>query len=424
MKYPPVPEPNAIDVAVGEPTPSAREPVPILTLGGGLTALGVLRCLGRRKLPTFSICGHSGFDFSRHSRWYREPAGLATARPQDLASFLVSLPIQHAVLMPCADDWLAAVSGLPPDLSIRFPSSVPPPTAVRSMVNKWEFAELVRSLAIPAPITRLIGSYGQLEQLLLSHFEPQILKPLSSKSFRERHGVKGFIISTKSEASTIANRIHFPIMLQQYIPGPPAATYHIEGFVDRHGRICARFARQRLRLYPRGLGNSSMMRSVPLHQVASALEGLERLLLAVSYRGIFNAEFKYDYRDGQFKIIEVNARPWWYIEFAAKCGVDVAWLAYQDALGLPVTRLNRYESERRCAHFLNDVRAFRTCRHDDALSFWRWAMSVLGADDALFAWDDLGPALATAMRAMKKAWQGPAATRPQEQPTRIPDTPA
>ena len=420
MTLPPIFESDDIQVAARESGQFPPEPIPVLTLGGGLTALGVLRCLGRRKLPAFSICGHDGFDFSRHSRWYREVSRIVTARPRDLPSLLGALPIRHAVLMPCADDWLMAVSVLPPDLSLRFPSSVPPHQTVRSMVNKWEFAELLRSLAVPAPITTLVESCGQLEQLLPKHFEPQILKPLSSKTFRERHGVKGFVVATKADALSIADRIEFPIMLQRYIPGPATATYHIEGFVDRHGHICARFARQRLRLYPKGLGNSSAMRSVPLHQVAAALAPLERLLLAVSYRGIFNAEFKYDERDGQFKLIEINARPWWYIEFAANCGIDVAWFAYQDALGLSVSSLDQYETERRCIHFINDVQAFRARSNGDALTFWTWAKSVLGADDALFAWDDTGPAMATAMRALKRASWNLAAGNPQRQSTRIP----
>ena len=54
---------------------------------------------------------------------------------------------------------------------------------------------------------------------------------------------------------------------------------------------------------------------------------------AVSYRGIFSAEFKCDDRDGFFKILEVNARPWWYVEAAACAGMDVCSMAYHDALG-------------------------------------------------------------------------------------------
>ncbi len=382
----------------------SREPIPILALGGGLTAVGVLRCLGRRRLPIYSICPSDGFDFSHHSRWYRELPGTPKVRPADLADFLRTLSIEQAVLMPCADDWLLAVSDLPPDLSSRFPSSIPTQRAVRSLVDKWEFAKLLHSLSAPSPVTRLVQSYAELASTLGDHFEPQILKPLSSKTFREKYGVKGYVLDNRTDALNIASRLEFPIMLQEYIPGPPTTTYHIDGFVDRHGRVCARFARRRLRLYPRQLGNSSMMITVPLAEVHAAVETLERLLIAVSYRGIFDAEFKYDYRDGVFKIIEINARPWWYIAFAASCGVDVTWLAYRDALCLPVSPLGLYEAGCRCVYLINDLQAFGDRRYEDHLKFLPWARSVLGARHAVFAWDDPGPAIATATRALRKGW--------------------
>ncbi len=382
-----------------------RDPVPILALGGGVTGVGVLRCLGRRALPVYSICANAGFDFAHHSRWYRELPGHPKVRPPDLATFLETLALEQAVLMPCADDWLLAVADLPSDLCARFPASVPTSPVTRVLVDKWKFAELLQSISAPSPVTRLIRSCDQLESSLETRFEPQILKPLSSKTFREKYGVKGYIVDQRTDALSIASRLEFPIMLQEYIPGPATATYHIDGFVDRHGQICARFARQRLRLYPRQLGNSSMMITVPLNQVAAALETLERVLSAVSYRGIFDAEFKYDYRDGMFKMIEINARPWWYIEFAANCGVDVTWLAYRDALRLPVSPVDRYEIGRHCVHLINDVQAFHDRQSEDHLTFAAWLRSALRAHDTVFAWDDPGPALATAMRAMRRGWR-------------------
>ena len=74
-------------------------------------------------------------------------------------------------------------------------------------------------------------------------------------------------------------------------------------------------------------------------------------------RGIFDAEFKYDHRDGQLKILEINARPWWFVEFATRCGVDLCRMAYMDALELPVTPANEYEVGRCCIHMNYDLAA-------------------------------------------------------------------
>ena len=137
---------------------------------------------------------------------------------------------------------------------------------------------------------------------------------------------RGLHFETPSEATALAldaQRRGLDVMLQEYIPGPPTCHYMVEGFVDRIGRPIARFVRQRLRMYPPDFGDSTYMVSVPLDRVRGAIESLDRLFAHLSYRGVFEAEFKYDDRDGQFKLLEVNARPWYFIGFAAECGVDL-----------------------------------------------------------------------------------------------------
>ena len=86
------------------------------------------------------------------------------------------------------------------------------------------------------------------------------------------------------------------------------------------------------------------MVSVPLSEVGPAVATLRTILAAVGYRGIFGGEFKRDERDGLFKILEVNARVWIYVEFAGRCGVDVCTMAYRDALGLEVTEAAHYRT--------------------------------------------------------------------------------
>ena len=125
-------------------------------------------------------------------------------------------------------------------------------------------------------------------------------------------------------------------------------------------------------------------------------EFLDHLLASIPYRGIFSAEFKYDHRDSTFKILEINARPWWYVEFAARQGVDVCRLAYLDALELPVESIQSYAIGRRCVYLPTDLHAYRELRSTHAIGLLSWIRSWVGADNALFVWDDPGPALACA----------------------------
>ena len=82
-----------------------------------------------------------------------------------------------------------------------------------------------------------------------------------------------------------------------------------------------------------------------------------RFLAALEYRGTFSAEFKRDERDGVWKLLEVNCRQWWYVGFAASCGVNVTRMTYRDALGLPVGPVDRYRIGVRCVHPYYDWQA-------------------------------------------------------------------
>jgi predicted ATP-grasp superfamily ATP-dependent carboligase len=129
------------------------------------------------------------------------------------------------------------------------------------------------------------------------------------------------------------------------------------------------------------------------------VESLDLLLAHLSYRGVFEAEFKYDARDGQFKLLEVNARPWYFIGFAADCGVDFCAMAYRDALGLPVEPVSTYALGRHCVVGSDRFACWALFRRGQ-LSAGAWLRSWLGARQMLFAWDDPVPGVARMLRAL------------------------
>ncbi|HXY13074.1 MAG TPA: hypothetical protein VEI26_01090 [Terriglobales bacterium] len=375
-----------------KPAPGT-EPVPVIAIGSGLTLNGVIRTLGRAGLPVYCVC--PGDDFVLHSKWYQPPlSGGCDLKPNGLEKFLRGLGFEQAVLIPCSDDWVRATITLPSDLAQRFLTSMATTEVVQCMLDKWRFNDLLVRAGIPHPETILLQSYEDVQNLPDSYFGDRIFKPESSLEFAMKHGVKGYLVHGRAEALAIAATIDYPIMLQEYIPGPPTESYFVDGFVDRHGRVCARFARQRIRMYPPFLGNSSLTVSISAQQVRDGLVGLERLLAHVNYRGIFSAEFKHDCRDGLFKLLEINARPWWYIEFAARCGVDVCGMAYADALGHSVEPVEHYQTGRSCTFLPYDIHACRALNRDNGFRVWQWIESWAGADDALFSRDDIGPGVA------------------------------
>lgn len=382
--------------------------MPALVLGARTTALGVIRTLSRAHIPNYLVSRAPGFLV--WSRWYRTfPAGGQNApEPGGLENWLRALPLKSAVLLPCADDWVWHVAALSPVLRERFPSSVSEPAAIASLVDKGRFANLVRELQIPHPRTILIDSSEQVESLPDGDLGDFFLKPRNSQEFSARYGFKAFRPRDRGSLRRFvrdASEHGIPLMLQEYIPGPPTAHWFVDGFIDRSGAVLAMFARHRLRMYPSDFGNSSLHVSVPISEVRPAADALGTLLRDLKYRGIFSAEFKYDARDRQFKILEVNARPWWYIDFAARSGVDVCRLAYRDALQLPCKPVDTYLTGRRCVTLDLDWKAYFELRRAGQISFWHWVHSCCGSDHPVFSWSDPGPALHMLIDIARGRWR-------------------
>ncbi|HEX2243666.1 MAG TPA: hypothetical protein VHK27_10515 [Gammaproteobacteria bacterium] len=57
---------------------------------------------------------------------------------------------------------------------------------------------------------------------------------------------------------------------------------------------------------------------------------------AIDYYGLVELEYKLDPRDGQYKLLDVNARSWGYHSLGLSAGVDFPYLLFADQLGEPI----------------------------------------------------------------------------------------
>ncbi len=370
-------------------------PPPALALGFGVTLLGVTRILGREAVPRrVSVSEH---DFVAGSRWLPGDAHLPPVGPASgLAEYLERLPIRRGVLIACSDDLALAVAELPEKLAARFPSYQPDAAVLRLLVDKGAFLRTLESLDVPHPRTHVVERAEDLERLSDEDLQTAFIKPRDSQRFQREYGVKGLKPTAREGFRTMLVDLlsaGHGLMVQEYVPGPASNHYFVDGFATEGGEILTLLARRRLRMYPLDFGNSTFMVSVPPEEAAGAIESLRRLLSALGYRGIFSAEFKRDDRDGTFRIIEVNARPWWYVEFAARAGMDVVRLAYRAALGLPLDPPTGYQVGRTMMYPYYDFHACRALIPGRLAALRRFLTDAVGADQPVFAWDDPGPAL-------------------------------
>ncbi len=368
---------------------------PVIILGTGLTALGVQRSLAAVGVETFLVDDSKGI--ARRSRWARGHVidHTESTDPMPLEALLDGLPMKRAVLMACSDNWSVAVSSLPESTHKRFATSMPSQAAVELLADKAALAAALQRLDVAHPWTVVINSEDDLDAIPDDRWANIFLKPTDSQSFSQLFGVKAFSVTGRDDAVEKYRQMQdagIGAIAQEYIPGPSDLHYFIDGFVDGVGQVRALLSRRRTRMFPRDYGNSTFMKTVPLDAVSPAVEGLKLLLANLSYRGIFSAEFKHDPRDGIFRLLEVNVRPWWYNEFAALCGINVCELAYLDALGRPVPERMSFPVGARHMLMPDDFHAYRAYRREGSLTFRNWFGEVWGASDAVFRRNDPMPA--------------------------------
>jgi predicted ATP-grasp superfamily ATP-dependent carboligase len=332
----------------------------------------------------------------RWSRWYRAAPGSERAALADLPGYLGRLPWERAVLMPCSDHATMAVSRLPESLRERFPASVPSTSVLEAMVDKLGLARLLESLEIPHPRTVDLSTIAALADVPGELLARSFLKPRDSQRFFAEYRVKAFLVRGRADAlrdlQTLERAGH-RMVLQEFIPGTATHHYFVDGFTRAGGEPVAAFVRRRLRMYPRSFGNSSHMVSVEPQEAGPAIAHLWRLFQHINYRGPFSAEFKRDSKDDVLKLLEVNVRPWWYVEFAARCGVNVCEMAYRDALNEPVDPVWRYEIGRGCVYTGYDLHACLALRARGELTWRDWARSWLNSDRPIFRFSDPVPAI-------------------------------
>jgi predicted ATP-grasp superfamily ATP-dependent carboligase len=368
---------------------------PVLVLGGSVTALGAIRSLGALGIPVFAACDRN--DLAARSRWTRL---LNSSLPEfstveSLAAYLDALPFVRAVLLPCSDAWAEAVAMLPAEIATRFPSYVSSPAVLRRLTDKEQFATLVREHGIPHPQTLFVHTVADLERHDLAPDTQYFLKARNSQQFIAKTGVKAYMVASAEEARfRVADltAAGLGVVLQEYVPGPPSNHYFVDGFAADGGKVVARFARQRLRMHPPHFGNSTYMRSVALAQVPDIVATVDRLIEASGLRGIFSVELKRDQKTGIAKVLEVNARAWWYVHYATACGVNVCEMAYRAALGEPLPPFDgSYRVGRTCVFVRPDYRAWRAQSRDQPISLASCVVSWLGGEHMIFLPSDPMP---------------------------------
>ena len=367
----------------------------VVVLGSDFKALGVIRSLGRRGIPAIVV------DSQPRSAWFsryvtRRFTWQGSLEDPELADYLLQLgrdyQLQNWMLVAAQDDAVGLVSQHRDTLSMIYRPTTPSWDVVRWAFDKRLTDRMARDVNVPYPGTWYPARESDLDTRDMRF--PVIIKPAISIHMQHSARLKALPAATLEELHEqyrVATNLVSPdeIMVQEVIPGGGASQVSVATFcVD--GEVMQAMTARRRRQYPidYGLG-SSFVESVHLPELIGPAERLLRYMRA---SGMVEVEFKQDPRDGVYKLLDINIRPWGWHTLCIACGLDLPYIQYQQMIGQTTPQLTpRYGTRwiRTATDTLAGIQEMRA----GITTPWHYARSLLGRNTySVLNWRDPLPA--------------------------------
>jgi len=206
------------------------------------------------------------------------------------------------------------------------------------LVRKDLQLELLAKHGVPMPSSVAVRSEDDIESACEATRYPCIYKPVSKDllhSFQNTHQRLKAIEC--EDADTLRNRlIHevragYELVVQDKLSRAQLEDeVSIYAYADSSSRTRMAMCAAKLVEFPAGYGTSLALRlcwEPELLNIAQAVAG------ALEYRGMLEVECMRDARDGKWKVLEVNTRPWLLHHFAAEVGFNFVETLYEDSQG-------------------------------------------------------------------------------------------
>jgi predicted ATP-grasp superfamily ATP-dependent carboligase len=362
-------------------------------------ALGVMRSLGRLGVKVYGVHASKN-PMASYSRYCRGVFNwdLDNASRRESVEYLrqVGKTIGDRPLLVATNDETAIfVSQNAEALKEAFVFPFNPPEIVRSLYEKRAMYFLAKQLGIPTAETLFPESKRDVLEFSDIVRFPLMLKASDNITISRRTGRKMVIVHSKAALLREYEFMEDPnnpnLMLQEYIPGKDDSVWMFNGYFDEHSDLLFGVTGRKIHQTPVYTGMTSLGVCLANPTVQAQTE---RLIKALGYRGIIDIGFRYDARDGQYKLLDSNPRLGATFRlFLGKDGMDVVRAQYLHLTGQPVHASSMCEGRK---WILEDADLVSCLRYylDGALSLSEWVRGYNGIQEgAWFAKDDLGPFL-------------------------------
>ncbi len=376
---------------------------PAILFGGFFQTFQVVESLATRSILVYVLNDRwAEARYSRYARAIRLPENIPyTQAATDFLTSSASDFLEGSVLLAAGDQELEIIIKHRETLAKKFRLDSSSPAAQQMMLNKLATYKAAKEAGVLTPrfwsIQREEEIHRQRDELAY----PLIVKPHLAHVFMREFKRKFFVAETFQQlldGYRVAERAGIKVVLMEMIPGPDSMLCSYYTYLDEKGNALFDFTKRIIRRYPVNMGIAS-------YHITDRVEGIRepalKLFRHVGLQGLANAEFKYDERDGQLKLIECNARFTASNSLVAKAGFDLGNFVYNRIVGIPQLPLTNFRSGLRLWDPQRDFHAFLELRERGELTLLKWLASIMHRTSiSYFSWRDPLPSI---LRLCKRA---------------------
>ena len=330
-----------------------KNTAPVVVLrSNDICFLGILRSLKAVHAPVLPVT----FTWENASPWYSESSQLfkdpqvitnpfdnsdqAMRDLQEIGKTLFATYKQKSLIIPSSDTNLMFLLDYHAEFSpyFYFIGSVSFTENRKDITNKIQCFKTLQEKSLPTPKTLGCSSTEDILHCTTEITYPCIYKPAhkdyGQTFYKQHNGLKAIECKDASTLRTALKKemqAGFSLVVQEKIEF--TSVYEEIPFylyADENSKITMAATAIKEQIQPFPFGTATILR---LSYHDELLELAQEVASATQWRGMLMIEFIKDLKDNQWKIIELNGRPWLFIDFFRRAGFNFVGELYKDFCG-------------------------------------------------------------------------------------------
>jgi D-aspartate ligase len=276
-------------------------------------------------------------------------------QPEVFIELVNEYSLEHSahkiILVGCGDSYVQLIADNKDNFPENILTSIINGDLMRNLTHKEKFYQRCEELNIPYPKTFVY------RKELSGNFEipfeaPYIVKPSDGIAYWEHpfpSQKKVYKCDTREELNSVLALIYEAgyedsIIIQDFIPGDDTYMRVLTNYSDRKGKVKMMCLGHVLleEHTPHGIGNHAV---IITEREPSIEKKFKELLEDIGYVGFSNFDIKYDQRDDEYKVFEINTRQGRSNYYVTSSGENIAKLLVDDVVNKEIIEFKLLSDE-------------------------------------------------------------------------------